>query len=67
MAWKQSQGDLVSMTLVEHLDQDVPEAHAAPNCFGQLCQYMPLLNFSWGVCHSQGLNNPGPISYSILM
>lgn len=41
--WNQSQErDLVSMTLVGRLDQDVPEVHATPETFGHTCQYIPF-------------------------
>lgn len=58
--------DLVSVTLGEHLDQDVPEVCAAPGCSGRPRQDVSFYNFQWGVCHSQGLNKPGRIHYSIL-
>ena len=43
--WNQSQErDLVSMTLVGRLDQDVPEVHATLETFGHI--YMPFSDLS---------------------
>lgn len=45
--WNQSQErDLVSMTLVGRLDQDVPEVPATPETFGHTCQYIPFSDLS---------------------
>lgn len=44
--------DLVSVTLGEHLDQDVPEVCAAPAVLADLAKMCSFIISGWGVCHS---------------